>query len=44
MSDRKNLPEGLAVKQDLQRQETINKVLRAVADIKNEVGKLRFRL
>ena len=40
MSDRKRLPEGLAVKQELQRQETINKVLRAAADIKNEGKKV----
>lgn len=36
MGDKKKLPQGLAEKQELQRQETINKVLRACADIKNE--------
>lgn len=30
------MPKGLVEKQELQRQETINKVLRACADIKNE--------
>lgn len=36
MGNRKKLPQGLAEKQELQRQETINKVLRAIADIKSE--------
>lgn len=40
MGDKKKLPKGLAEKQELQRQETINKVLRAYADIKNESGKV----
>lgn len=40
MRSRKKLPEGLAKKQELQRQETINKVLRAIDDIKNEGRKV----
>lgn len=40
MGDKKKLPKGLAEKQELQRQETINKVLRACADIKSEGGKV----
>lgn len=36
MGDNKKLPIGLAKKQELQRQETINKVLRACTDIKGE--------
>lgn len=39
MKERKKLPTALAEKQELQRQETINKVLRACADIKSEGGK-----
>lgn len=38
MKDRKRLPQGLVEKQELQRQETINKALRAVANIKSEGG------
>lgn len=40
MGGKKKLPTGLAEKQELQRQETINKVLRACADIKNEGRKV----
>lgn len=40
MGARKKLPQGLAEKQELQRQETINKVLRAAADIKSEGGEV----
>lgn len=40
MNSRKTLPQGLAEKQELQRQETINKVLRAASDIKSEGGKV----
>lgn len=40
MNSRKTLPQGLAEKQELQRQETINKVLRAASDIKSECGKV----
>lgn len=40
MKNEKKLPKGLTEKQELQRQETINKVLRAVADIKSEGGKI----
>lgn len=36
MKDKKKLPTSLAEKQELQRQETINKVLRAGADITGE--------
>ena len=36
MGNKKKLPDGLAKKQKLQRQETINKILRAIADMKNE--------
>ena len=36
MGNKKKLLIGLAEKQELQRQETINKVLRACADIQNE--------
>lgn len=39
MKNNKKLPKGLVEKQELQRQETINKVLRACADIKGE-GKI----
>lgn len=38
--DRKRLPASLEKKQELQRQETINKVLRAMADIKDEGRKV----
>ena len=34
------MPKGLAEKQEFQRQETVNKVLRAVADIHNEDRKV----
>ncbi|MEG0836222.1 MAG: DUF6262 family protein, partial [Christensenellaceae bacterium] len=37
---KKKLPIGLAEKQELQRQETINKVLRACADIQNVGSKV----
>lgn len=40
MENKKKLPDGLAKKQELQRQETINKVLRAIFDIKNEGRKV----
>ncbi|MDD2497320.1 MAG: DUF6262 family protein [Desulfitobacteriaceae bacterium] len=40
MGDKKKLPMSLAEKQELQRQETINKVLRACADIQAEDGKV----
>lgn len=40
MGNKKKLPQGLAEKQELQRQETINKVLRAAADIKSEGGEV----
>lgn len=40
MRDKKKLPKGLAEKQEFQRQETINKVLRAITDIKNEGRKV----
>lgn len=40
IKDKKKLPHALAEKQELQRQETINKVLRACADIKSEGGKV----
>lgn len=40
MKNKKKLPIGLTEKQELQRQETINKVLRAVADIQDEGGKV----
>lgn len=40
MGSEKKLPEGLAKKQELQRQETINRVVRAIADIKNECRKV----
>lgn len=40
MGNKKKLPKGLTEKQELQRQETINKVLRACADIKSEGGKV----
>jgi len=36
MESEKRLPEGLAKKQERQRQESINKVLRSIADLKNE--------
>lgn len=36
MGNMKKLPRSLVEKQELQRQETINKVLRATADIKSE--------
>jgi hypothetical protein len=38
--DKKKLPVGLERKQTLQRQETINRVLRAVTDLKNEGRKV----
>ncbi|WP_097015347.1 DUF6262 family protein [Anaerocolumna aminovalerica] len=40
MGNKKKLPEGLAKKQELQRQETINKVVRAISDIKAEERKV----
>ena len=40
IKNKKKLPLALAEKQELQRQETINKVLRACADIKTESGKM----
>lgn len=40
MKDKKILPTALAEKQELQRQETINKVLRACTDIQNEGNKV----
>lgn len=40
MGNKKKLPEGLAKKQELQRQETINKVVRAIFDIKAEERKV----
>lgn len=40
MENKKKLPIGLAEKQELQRQETINKVLRACADIQNVGSKV----
>ena len=40
MKNKKKLPKGLEEKQELQRQVTINKVLRAAADIKNEGRKV----
>lgn len=40
MRDKKKLPKGLVEKQELQRQETINKVLRACTDIQNEGNKV----
>lgn len=40
MGSEKKLPEGLAKKQELQRQETINKVVRTISDIKNEGRKV----
>ncbi len=40
MGNKKKLPDGLAKRQELQRQETINKVLRAIFDIKNEGRKV----
>ena len=40
MGSEKRLPKGLAEKQELQRQETINRVLRAIADLKNEDRKV----
>ena len=40
MIDKKKLPKGLEKKQELQRQETINKVMRAAKDIKNEGRKV----
>lgn len=36
MDDKRKLPKSLVKVQELQRQDTINKVLRAVTDIKNE--------
>lgn len=44
MENRKKLPQELVEKQELQRQETINKVLRAIADIKNEGEKVTISL
>lgn len=40
MGDKKKLPKGLAEKQEFQRKETVNKVLRAVDDIHNEGRKV----
>lgn len=40
MENKKKLPKNLAEKQELQRQETINTVLRAIADIHNEYRKV----
>jgi hypothetical protein len=40
MGNEKKLPKSLVKRQELQRQETINKVLRAVNDIKNEGRKV----
>lgn len=40
MENKKKLPKGLAKRQELQRQETVNKVLRATADIKDEGRKV----
>lgn len=40
MGNKKKLPKGLAEKQELQRKETINKVLRAIFDMKNEGRKV----
>lgn len=40
MKDKKKLPTGLVKKQELQRQETINRVLRAVADVQDEGKKV----
>lgn len=40
MENKKKLPDGLTKKQELQRQETINKVLRAISDIKDEGRKV----
>lgn len=40
MGDKKKLPKGLAEKQDWQRQETVNKVLRACADVQADGGKV----
>lgn len=40
MGDKKKLPKGLTEKQEFQRQETINRVLRAVAGIHNEDRKV----
>lgn len=44
MEDKKKLPDGLAKKQELQRKETVNKVLRAIADIENEGRKVTVSL
>lgn len=40
MENKKMLPTGLAEKQELQRQETINKVLRACADVQADGRKV----
>lgn len=40
MGYKKKLPSGLAEKQELQRREAVNKVLRASADIKTEGGRV----
>lgn len=40
MENKKILPVGLKKKQELQRQETVSKVMRAIADIKNEGRKV----
>lgn len=40
MGNKKSLPDGLAKKQGLLRQKTINKVLRAITDIQNEDRKV----
>lgn len=39
MDNKKKLPEGLVKEHEFQRQETINKVLRAIADINNGAKK-----
>lgn len=40
MKNKKKLPKELAEKQELQRQENINKVLRAISDIQDEGRKV----
>lgn len=40
MGNKRELPKGLAEKQELQRQQTINKVLRAIADMEGEGRKV----
>jgi len=44
MGSEKRLPKGLAEKQEFQRQETINRVLRAIADLKNEDRKVTISM